>query len=214
MKNRLLITTAALLGFMANSISAAILVPNGNFSNGGIGWVANSGLGEQPATTFSTGGNSGGYGIVTPAGGWGILVSPTAAGNTGAGYDIATFGLTAGGPVTFRWDSINLGVGNTGPTAGAVGGLKVEAWANNAIVGNTGDRFVTTVGTGATWESYETSWTLPATAQKLIFVPLWAGGGNASTIGFDNIGVVPEPSSALLLGLFGLGFLARRTRRN
>ena len=34
MKNRLLITTAALLGFMANSISAAILVPNGNFSNG------------------------------------------------------------------------------------------------------------------------------------------------------------------------------------
>lgn len=216
MKNKTVSFTVALLGCLALPASGYILVPNGDFSDGGTGWVANSGLGERPAVTFATGGNPGGYGTVTPSGGWGILVTPTAAGNTGAGYDIASFGLSGGSTGVFRWDSINLGVGNTGPTAGSVGGMKIEAWANNVIVGNTGDRFVATIGTGATWETYSTSWTIPANAQKLIFVPLWAGGGNASTVGFDNVGVVPEPSTyaLLALGAAGLGaHLVRRRRR-
>ena len=208
MKNRLLITTVALLGFMANSISAAILIPNGDFSNGSENWLKVSGGGEGPADTFPTGGNPGGYGSITPVGGWGILVSPTVAGAAGGGVPIASLSLTAGGPVTFTYDSINLS------GAGPVGGFKWEAWGNNAPVGNTGETFPTLIGDGSTWQTYTYNWTLPALTDKIIFVPLWAGGGNASTIGVDNVGVVPEPSSALLLGLFGLGFLARRTRRN
>ena len=208
MKNRLLITTVALLGFMANSISAAILIPNGDFSNGSENWLKVSGGGEGPADTFPTGGNPGGYGSITPVGGWGILVSPTVAGASGGGVPIASLSLTAGGPVTFTYDSINLS------GAGPVGGFKWEAWGNNALVGNTGETFPTLIGDGSTWQTYTYNWTLPALTDKIIFVPLWAGGGNASTIGVDNVGVVPEPSSALLLGLFGLGFLARRTRRN
>ena len=208
MKNRLLITTVALLGFMANSISAAILIPNGDFSNGSENWLKVSGGGEGPADTFPTGGNPGGYGSITPVGGWGILVSPTVAGAAGGGVPIASLSLTAGGPVTFTYDSINLS------GAGPVGGFKWEAWGNNALVGNTGETFPTLIGDGSTWQTYTYNWTLPALTDKIIFVPLWAGGGNASTIGVDNVGVVPEPSSALLLGLFGLGFLARRTRRN
>ena len=216
MKNKFLPLTLAMIGCLALPASADMLIPNGDFSLGGTGWVANSGLGEQPATTFATGGNPGGYGTVTPNAGWGILVSPTAAGATGAGYDLASLGLTAGGPVTFRWDSIHLGVGNTGPSAGPVGGMKVEAWANNVIVGNTGDQYDALVGTGATWETYTYDWTIPTNAQKLIFVPLWAPSANTATVGFDNVGVVPEPSTyaLLALGAAGLGtHLVRRRRR-
>jgi hypothetical protein len=216
MKNKILPLTLAMLGCLALSASAAILIPNGDFSDGGTGWIANSGLGEQPPTTFPTGGNPGGYGTITPNTGWGILVSPTAAGSSGAGYTLASLGLTAGGPVTFTWDSINLGVGGTGPTAGLPGGMKVEAWANNLLVGNTGDQFPTVIGDGSTWQTYNYNWTLPATAQVLIFVPLWAGGGNATTVGVDNVGVVPEPSTyaLLALGAAGLGtHLVRRRRR-
>jgi len=216
MKNKILPLTLAVLGCLALPASGYILVPNGDFSNGGTGWIANSGLGDQPATTFSSGGNPGGYASITPNGGWGILVNPPTAGAVGGGLSLASLGLTAGGPVTFRWDSINLsGAGGT-PAAGLVAGLKVEAWGNNALVGNTGDRFVSTIGTGATWESYSTSWTIPGNAEKLIFVPLWAGGANPSTVGVDNVGVVPEPSTyaLLALGAAGLGaHLVRRRRR-
>ena len=216
MKNKILPLTLAMLGCLALPASGYILIPNGDFSNGGTGWIANAAGGETPAVTFPTGGNPGGYGTVTPIGGWGILVSPTARGVDGAGYTLASLGLTAGGPVTFRWDSINLGVGNTGPTAGLPGGMKVEAWANNAIVGNTQDQFRPVIGDGSTWQTYTYNWTLPANAEKLIFVPLWAGGGNTTTVGFDNVGVVPEPSTyaLLALGAAGLGaHLVRRRRR-
>jgi hypothetical protein len=92
--------------------------------------------------------------------------------------------------------------------------MKIEGWANNAIVGETsGDRFVPTIGTGATWESYSTTWTLPANAQQLVLVPLWAGGVNRSTVGFDNVGVVPEPSTYALLLLSGAASLWALRRR-
>jgi hypothetical protein len=168
------------------SVSGAGLIPNGDFSNGSDNWVHINADGERAATTFSIGGNPGGYGTITPAGGWGVLVNPGAdPGWAGGGIPIASLGLTAGGAVTFTYDSINL----SGP--GPVGGFKWEAWGNGQFLGTTGDFFPPTIGEGSSWETYTYEWTLPATTEKLFFVPLWAGGGNMSTIGVDNVGVFP-----------------------
>lgn len=208
MKKLLLLTALSTLAFLVNPASATILIPNGDFEDGATNWVHVSGAGDSTPVTFATGGNPGGYGTVTPVGGWGILVSPTVAGPAGGGVPIVDLGLTPGQTVTFTYDSINL----SGP--GPAGGFKWEAWgSSNTLVGNTGDIFQSVIGDGTTWETYTYEWTLPATTSKLIFVPLWAGGANTSTVGFDNIGVVPEPSYAALLGLFALGFVARRIRR-
>ena len=206
MKNLLLLTSLAALGFLVNPASAAILIPNGGFEDGATNWVHVAGNGDTTPVTFATGGNPGGYGTVTPVGGWGILVSPTLAGGAGGGVPIADLGLSPGAKVTFTYDSINLS------GAGPVGGFKWEAWGNNLLQGNTGERFPTLIGDGTTWETYTYEWTLPPNTDKLIFVPLWAGGPNTSTVGFDNIGVVPEPSS-FALGVIALGFAAWRRRR-
>ena len=167
------------------SASVVTLIPNGDFSNGSENWLQYSGAGEGPATTVATGGNPGGYGTITPGGGWGILVSPTFAWRDGGGVPIASLGLTPGGPVTFTYDSINLS------GAGPVGGFKLEAYGNGAKVGATADVFPTLIGDGSSWETYTYEWTLPPSTDKLIFIPLWAGGGNMSTIGVDNVGIVP-----------------------
>ena len=215
MKNKILPLTLAVLGCLALPASGYILVPNGDFSDGSTGWLRVDGTGEGPAVTSPTGGNPGGYASITPGGGWGILVTPTVAGAAGGGIPIASLGLTAGSAVTFRWDSINLGAPGSGvPTAGTAGGMKVEAWGGNALVGNTGDQRPSLIGDGSTWQTYNYNWVLPATTEKLIFVPLWSG--NTTVVGMDNVGVVPEPSTyaLLALGAAGLGaHLVRRRRR-
>ncbi|MEX1115353.1 MAG: hypothetical protein WEB53_08885 [Akkermansiaceae bacterium] len=181
------LTLCALLGASTGVHAVEILIPNGNFDAGSTGWLRVDGSGQGPAVTFAAGGNPGGYGSVTPNGGWGILVSPTVAGNAGGGVPLADLGLTAGTTVTFTYDSKNI----TGP--GPVGGFKWEAWGGNAIKGDTGERFPTLIGNGTTWETYTYTWTIPAGTEKLIFVPLWAGGANTSTVGFDNVGVDNTP---------------------
>ncbi len=218
MKIKILTLTLAVLGCLALPASAIILIPNGDFSNGSTGWVDVSGGGTVPATTFATGGNPGGYATITPNGGWGILVSPTEPGNAGGGVPISSLSLTAGGPVTFTFDSKII----SGASAGPVGannnaaGFKWEAWGNNAILGNTGDQRFSLIGDGTTWQTYTYNWTLPAGTDKLIFVPL-ANYTAGSVVGVDNVGVVPEPSTyaLLALGAAGLGgHLIRRRRRS
>jgi hypothetical protein len=145
------------------------------------------------------------------------LVSPPEAGNAGGGVPISSLSLTAGGPVTFTFDSKII----SGASAGPVGnnnnaaGFKWEAWGNNAIVGNTGDQRFSLIGDGTTWQTYTYAWTLPLGTDKLIFVPL-ANYTDGAIVGVDNVGVVPEPSTyaLLALGAAGLGtHLVRRRRR-
>lgn len=200
----------AILGMASVASAQFTAIPNGDFeaADSSSTWIRVDGSGDGPPATFATGGNPGGYGQVTPDGGWGIMVSPIEAGTAGGGVPIVDLGLTAGESVTFVYDSKNF----TG--AGPVGGFKWEAWGGNALLDNTGDVFPTVVGDGTTWETYSYEWTLPAATDKLIFVALWAGGANTDSVGFDNVGVVPEPSTiAAFFGLAALGFVLYRRRK-
>ncbi len=133
---------------------------------------------------------------------WGVLVNPPEAGAAGGGIDIATVGVTAGATNTFTIDLKTFS-----GTAG--GGMKVEAWAGNAILGNSGD--INAPGAFADWTTFTFDWAVPAGTEKMIFVPLW---GANSLVGYDNVGVVPEPSTfALLGGLAALGVVMYRRRK-
>jgi hypothetical protein len=206
MKNKILPLALAMLGCLALPASAYILIPNGNFENGGENWVDAAGGGSASFSYPTTGGTGGGgYGQIVNAGGWAVLVSPPAAGAVGGGWPIATVGVTAGISNKFRLD-LKTFVGSDN------GGMKVEAWAGNAILGNSGE--VKAPGAAFTdWTTFTFDWLVPAATEKMIFVPIW---GADSTVGFDNVGVVPEPSTyaLLALGAAGLGaHLVRRRRR-
>ena len=218
MKNKILPLTLAMLGCLALPASAAILIPNGDFSSGSLNWINVSGAGDAPATTFATGGNPGGYATMTPTGGWGILVSPTVAGPVGGGVPISSLSLTAGGPVTFTFDSKIISGAPTGvPSAfNNAAGFKWEAWGiGSTAISDTGDQRFSLIGDGTTWQTYTYDWTLPVGTDRIIFVPL--GNYTAdSIVAVDNVGVVPEPSTYALLaiGAAGLGtHLVRRRRQ-
>ncbi|MEX0331178.1 MAG: PEP-CTERM sorting domain-containing protein [Puniceicoccaceae bacterium] len=170
-----------------------VLVPNGDFETpDGAGWVAADG----PAT-FSyptTGGNPGGYGVIDSTTGWGVLVGD---------FDLASNGLSAGDTVTISWDMIDLA------DDAIVAGLKIESWNGGGFLDNgTGDVLFDPT---TSWDTYTFEYTINAAATFLKFVPLSVAGGNT---GFDNVGVVPEPSTFALLGGFAaLGFVLYRRRK-
>jgi hypothetical protein len=192
---------------LAATAQAFTLIPNGDFSAGNANWATADGGGV--IFNFATsGGNGGGYASMDASNGqWAVLVSPFEPGAAGGGIPISSLGLTAGQSYTFQMDMITLSGTGTG-------GLKIEAWAGNALVGNSGDlRNGTASGS---WSTFSYNYTLPANTEKLILVPLW---GFNSNVGYDNIGVVggapiPEPSTyAALVGMAALGFAAQRRRR-
>ena len=114
--------------------------------------------------------------------------------------DIGDLGVTAGTTETFTIDLITL-------SGAAGGGLKVEAWAGNALLDYQPDVLAPA---SATWQTLTFDWLVPAGTEKMIFVPIW---GNESKIGYDNVGVVPEPATFGLFGLAGAAmFVLRRFR--
>lgn len=183
------------------------LIPNGDFelADASGTWTGDGAAGTTIQYLSSGGsGDNGGYASINePGGGWGVLVSPPTPGAAGGGIPIVDLGLTAGETYTFQMDLKNFAGTGTG-------GLKVEAWASNALVGNSGDMFAATQT--ADWATYSWDWTLPAGTEKLIMVPLWGAG---STVGYDNVGVVvPEPGTyAAFFGALALAVVLYRRRR-
>ena len=199
---------------MAGVAGAAILVPNGDFETAitdfgtDANWRTDGGewgIGGYTPTYQATGGSgdNGGYAQIESWGdNWSIFVNPVDAGDAGGGIPIADLGVTAGTTETFTIDLKNFA--GTNP-----GGLKVEAWrADNTLAGYMPDN--RPAAGSATWMTHTFDWEVPADATKLIFVPVW---GANSTVGFDNVGVVPEPATFGLLGLASAAmYVVRRFR--
>lgn len=186
---------------MIGTASAVNLVPNGDFSTpAGASWVsATAGI---TVSYPATGGNTGGYGQLDQSGaGWGgVLVSEV---NPTEGIALASVGATAGALTTFTIDMINLGAG------APVAGMKIESWAGGALLDNSGD---VTFGLTGSWATYTFDYTVNAGATSLKFVPLLVVQPVGSVVGFDNVGVVPEPATLGLFGLAGGAMLLLRRR--
>ena len=179
--------------------SADILVPNGDFSAGGnTDWAEGSGGGLGGTFQYpTTGGNPDGYGqIDSTAGAWAVLVA-----NNGAPIPLSYFGLSGGDDITVTMDMIEL----NNPSGTATAGIKVESWTETAVISDTGDM---KVDVADTWTTYTWDYTLEAAATHIKFVPVQH---DDLSVGYDNIGVIPEPATLGLLGLAGgaLVFLRR-----
>lgn len=175
---------------MAGS-AEAVLFPDGDFESGQGSWVEVGDI--NPGWSYpATGGNPGGYGVMDGStSGWGIWV-----GGDVTPISLASLGLTAGQTYTFHQDMIALS--GTGVTAG----IKLESW-DTAHLHNSGDMKVLITNS---WATYTWDYTIHADATGMKIVPLW---GSGASVGYDNIGVIPEPATLVLLGLGGL-FLRRR----
>jgi hypothetical protein len=191
----------ALLATVSVANAQLNLVPNGDFETpAGASWVF---AGGGSVSSFpASGGNLDGYGALDSSAGWGVLVSEVDPTN---GLPLASLGLTAGNNYTFSFDMIDLGDPGA---AGAPAGIKLEGWGGGVDVGNSGDILFPAP---ASWTTFTPSWTIPASATSIKFVPLSVSSGNT---GFDNVGViVPEPASIALMGLAGLALAMKRRRK-
>ena len=166
------------------------LFPNGDFdSPAGVAtpWIEVFGGGVTTYSYPTTGGNPGGFGIMTNSSGWGIWVgqaSPT------AGYAIGPLGLVAGGTYDFVMDMKNFS--GTG-----IGKLKIECWAGGVRI-NEGPE-ISASGQSGSWVTYKFNRTLVAGTTDIMIVPI---AGTGSVVGYDNIGViVTNPESPLTVSI-------------
>ena len=185
---------------MAGVASATILVPNGDFETGdNTSWVEVQGGGLGAGYQYPTSGGVGdsGYGqIDSTAGSWAIWVANAPAEIIPLSY----FGVSAGDTITVTMDMIELNNPNGLETAG----IKMENWTATGVINDTGDMKVKVADV---WTTYTWDFTIDSAATHIKFVPVQH---NELSIGYDNVGVVPEPATLGLLGLAGAGLFIRR----
>lgn len=170
----------------ANDVpSGLVLIPNGDFENGGDQWRSTEPDGNIVLSYEASGGSgdNGGYAQHGRTGAaWAVLVSPIPAGEEGGGIPLSYFGAEAGQTLTFAMDQRTI----SGTAAPA---LKIEAFANNERVGL---NEVEATYSGD-WTTHSFDWELPAETELLLFVPV---AGADSIHGYDNIGVVVNHPNA------------------
>ena len=178
----------------AGLASANILVPDGAFNIGAASWeVSGPAIGTFPVS----GGNPGGFASLDSSTGWGVLVS-----NSGAPLELSYFGLglAPGDTITVEMDMKSL----SGPSG--TGGLKMESWTASGVLHYTVDMLKPITDS---WGTYSWDYTIAPGATHLKFVPLSVSGDN---VGFDNVGVVPEPATLGLLGISAAAMMFIRRR--
>ena len=151
-------------------------IPNPGFEQpNGATWSPVFGGGTTTYTYPSTGGNPGGYGVMTNTGGWGIWVA-----NGNSPLTLGQLSLTVGQTYNFTVDMKILSGTNLGK-------LKLEY----AEGGDTGEMTATKIGDGTSWATYTFPVTIPSGKTALKIVPI---AGANSSVGFDNFAVSPPPA--------------------
>ncbi len=174
-------------------------IPNPGFEiPDGAGWSAEFGGGTTTFGYPTSGGNPGGYGIMTNTSGWGIFVSN--------GGNVLTIGpggqlpLTAGTTATFAVDMKILSGAN-------IGKFKVDFFlpGNSANAdASTGDLTPTLSGAGTEWATYTFSAPIPVGMAAVKLVPV---AGANSSVGFDNIRIVDTFAASIANG-FNVNWIA------
>ena len=163
-------------------VPSLVLIPNGDFENGGDQWTNAEGGGVTLAYETTGGsGDNGGYAKHgrDPGTPWAVIVNPGDSAVDGGGIELAALGLKAGDTATFSMDYRNL----SGTAAPA---LKIDFVSGNNVSGNTGDQFAPY---SSDWATHTFDWQIPPGTEKLIFVPV---AGADSIHGYDNVGVFPN----------------------
>lgn len=173
--------------------SAIRIIPNGDFETGGDQWINYEPGGVVLSYESSGGsGDNGGYARHgrDPGTSWAVLVSPAGVLDNGTqGIALEDLRISPGDTVTFTMDYKTF-VGNNAPA------LKIEALrSNNSMISNSGDQ---SGSFSSEWTTLTFDWVIPADTVSLKFVPV-AGAAYESTsseYGYDNIGIVPAPTTA------------------
>jgi hypothetical protein len=213
----LLLAIIAMVG-----IANAVIVPNGDFEGGTYShwtgaiipiewdayWNQLDGWGAPSSAYYDSEGPNGYVvadvdGTFPDNGGYAVIFS------IGDGLSLASIGFSPGETVTFAADIIDLIEGGGG--GGAI--LKMESWAGGAMIDVLE---VPIIGIAESWANFSMDYTIAAGAEYIKLVvgtsTGWVGPNPvASSYGFDNLTLVPEPATLALLVLGGL-FLRRRSK--